>query len=202
MYHKIDIITPTPWWVTPGTLQKQLDDLRSFEFVYLDDYDPSNSNQVVLTFDDAYENVYHHAFPILRSNDIPFELFVIGKFLGDWNDFDQEWEPPTPFASKDQLVEMAEGGARIQWHTNTHPNLTELDASLIAEELSPPDSLRSCFPEPHLKWLSYPYGLHDERAISVARQRFSGAVSCSAGKPNDKWQLNRVTAYENSRFPV
>lgn len=200
MYHKIDIITPTIWWVTPGTLRKHIMALRQFDFVYLDDYDPSSSSQVVLTFDDAYENAYRHAYPILRQERVPFEVFVIGGLLGLWNHFD-DTEPLTRFATSEQLLEMADGGGRIQWHTNTHRELPGLSVDQIEDELSPPHNLRSLFPGPHLRWFAYPWGLYDQRTVAMVRNKFSGAVSATAGEPN-RWQLNRVAVHENTVLPA
>src|SRR6476660_6065958 len=81
MYHKVDLITPTMWWITPADLERQIATLAGKTFVYLEDY-TSPEREVVLTFDDAYENVYHHALPILRAHNLPFELFVIGDQIG------------------------------------------------------------------------------------------------------------------------
>ena len=112
MYHKIDIITPTIWWITPRNLLRQINEMRHMKFVHLDDYDPSDPRHVVMTFDDAYENFYHHAFPILKRERIPFELFVIGDLIGEWNHFD-DGEPLTRFATLDQLLEIAESDGRM-----------------------------------------------------------------------------------------
>lgn len=191
MYHKVDLITPTIWWVSPGDLERQLASLGDRKFVYLEDYRP-DQNHVVLTFDDAYESVYRHAFPILRKHGIPFEVFIIGDAIGDWNDFDRG-EPKTRHMDIDQLLEIARGGARIQWHTRSHPDLPSIADAEVEFELDVPEELRRLFPAPHFSWLSYPGGSHDDRSVAVARRKFSGAVSVIAGKSDDRWQLNRIT---------
>ena len=189
MYHKVDIVTPTMWWVTPADLDRQLDALRDRTFVYLDNY-VAPERHVTITFDDAYENVVRHALPVLHAHGVPFEIFVIGDRLGGWNEFDME-EPNTRYMARDHLAEVVEAGGRLQWHTRTHPHLRELAAAEIADELTMPDSLREEFPEPHFTWFAYPYGEHDGRSVELARRRFSGAVSVD-GHPDDRWQLNRV----------
>ena len=40
-----------------------------------------NINNVVLTFDDVYESIYTEAFDILKSNNIPYYLFVCNEYL-------------------------------------------------------------------------------------------------------------------------
>ena len=189
-YHKVDIVTPTMWWVTPADLDRHLDAFRERTVVYLDDY-LAAERHVAITFDDAYENVARHALPVLRAHGVPFEVFVIGDRLGDWNEFDLE-EPSTRHMARPHLVEVAEAGGRLQWHTRTHPNLRELAAAEIAEQLTVPDSLRDEFPEPHFTWFAYPYGEHDGRSVETARSRFAGAVSVRGGHASDRWQLNRA----------
>ncbi len=191
MYHKVDIITPTTWWVTPADLEQHISRLGARQFVYLDDY-TSTSDQAVITFDDAYENVCLHALPILRAHRLPFEVFVVGNTLGAWNDFDPG-EPATRHMTLEQLGDVVRSGGRIQWHTRSHRDLRQLSTSDVEDELDVPTDLRQRFAKPHLSWLSYPYGWHDERIVAIARKRFSGAVSVTDGEPADRWQLNRVT---------
>lgn len=191
MYHKVDLVTPTIWWVSPQDLDRQLAALKDRTFVYLEEYDPSRDH-VAVTFDDAYENVHRHALPVLRRHGVPFEVFIVGDRIGDWNDFDPG-EPRTRHMDFAQLDEVAAAGGRIQWHSRSHPDLPRLTDAEIASELEVPEELRTRFPAPHFSWFSYPGGSHDGRAVAAARQRFAGAVSVIAGDPGDRWQLNRVT---------
>ena len=202
MYHKIDIITPSRWWVSVDRFEEQLESLKTLNCVHLDQYEPDDVSQLVITFDDAYENIYTHAFPVLKKKRLPFEVFVIGDLRGDWNDFDTS-EVKTRFCGQRQLEEMAEGGARIQWHTKSHRRLTKLNDTELRTELDISEELRSSFPQPHLRWFSYPYGTHDERVVGQVRKRFSGAVSVDGGSSADPYQLNRVTADQDwSWHPV
>lgn len=198
MYHKVDIITPTIWWVTPRDLERHICSLKQREFVYLEDY-KCPEREIVITFDDGYENVFHHAFPVLQAYSVPFEVFVTSATIGNWNDSDTE-EPKTRHMSTEQLLEIAEGGGRIQWHTRTHPYLPDLTDREMMREMTVPDELRRVFPPPHFSWFSYPSGAHDERAIAIARRLFSGAVSVIEGQPEDRWQLNRISVERHTSF--
>ena len=197
MYHKVDIVTPTIWWVTPGSLLRHIEQMRGFQFVHLDDYDPLAGNQVVLTFDDAYENVYRHAFPILARERLPFEVFVIGDRIGDWNEFDSS-EPMTRFANLDHLQEMASAGGRIQWHTRRHLDLPQITHAELESELTVPAGLKKQFPDSCFRWPAYPFGEHDERVVSFTRRMFSGALSVAKGGLSDRHSLNRIIAGEKS----
>ena len=200
MYHKVDIVTPTIWWVTPGDLDQHLTMLKRKQFVHLEDYtDPER--QAVITFDDAYENFFRHALPVLRRHGVPFEVFVIGKLIGDWNRFDRK-EPPTRHMGYAHLDQIAAGGGRLQWHTRSHPNLPALSDEAIEAELTIPEKLSRRYPAPHFTWLSYPGGAHDKRSVAVARRKFSGAVSVTEGEPGDRWQINRITIDRSTVLPA
>lgn len=200
MYHKVDIITPTIWWVTPDDLDRQIKCLKHREFCYLDEY-TTPEDQVVITFDDAHENVYRHALPVLRFHKVPFEVFVVGNLIGEWNSFDPS-EPPTRLMSIEHLEEIARQGGRLQWHSRTHPDLSELEDDAVVKEMMIPPELSQRFPAPHFGWFSYPGGTHDPRAIEAARRMFSGAVSVIEGEPEDRWQMNRVTVDRDTSFTV
>ena len=193
MYHKVDLITPSRWWVSVSVFVEQMELLaQRFTLVYLDDYDPTDPSQVVITFDDAYENVFHHAFPELRRLGLPFEIFVIGNMIGEWNDFDAG-ELKTRFCSRAQLREMADCGGRVQFHSNSHIGLAGISAGRLDRELEIEPGLLRDFPAPHLKWFSLPYGYPDDSAIESVKSTFRGAVSVENGSDFDRFQLNRVT---------
>lgn len=197
VYHKVAPETPTYWWVSVDSFHQQMADLQSFDVVSLRDYDPKNPQHVVITFDGVYSNVRKYALPILERWGYPFELFVIGDYIGRDNAFD-EGEPPCNFASLDELDALVRGGGRIQWHTRTHQRLASL--ATAEEELDVPQALRDHFPSPHLDWFAYPHGVHDATVVEAVRARFAGALSCDAGNDDDRYQLNRVIAHEGSRF--
>lgn len=199
MYHKVDIFTPSPWWVTPEDLERHLSTLANRRLVYLDDYDDPD-RQAVLTFDDGYENIARHALPTLHAADAPFEVFVVGDAIGGWNEFDPG-EPSTRLMDITQLEECVRAGGRLQWHTRTHRNLVGLDDGAQAFEMSVPDDLRERFPAPHFTWFAYPEGGHDERAARHAESLFQGAVSVIGGRPGSRWEQNRVVADRNLQLP-
>lgn len=163
VYHKIDMISHSEWWVTPRNFHRQMLELREFDVVPLDDYDPGNSKQAVITFDGVYENVHTLALPILRKFGYPFEMFVIGDHVGGDNAFDTT-EPGARFATRGQLTEMVEAGGRLQWHTNTHADMTTL--AQVDAELEVPAGLRELDPG-GFKWFAYP---HDRQAATEAVQ--------------------------------
>ncbi|XAH22977.1 glycosyltransferase [Xylophilus sp. GW821-FHT01B05] len=199
LYHKVAATSPTQWWVTADAFERQLADLAAFELVHLADYDSGNPRHAVISFDGVYENVYQFAFPLLKKWGYPFELFVTGNYLGGDNAFDAV-EPLAKFCTVPQLQAMAEHGGRLQWHTASHQRLAGLGDSALAEELTVPEALKQQFPSPHFDWFAYPHGDHAPSVVDMVRARYKGALSCVAGDDSDRYQLNRVTAVESTRF--
>lgn len=199
LYHKVAPITPTIWWVSADTFDRQMAALAAYDVVPLSEYDPANPRHAVITFDGVYENVYQYAFPILRKWGYPFELFVTGSYIGCDNAFDAP-EPLAHFCTIEQLEMMAKHGGRLQWHTATHRRLDKLSHSELLREIEVPSVLRGRYPVPHFDWFAYPHGDHSDDAVAAVRRYFKGALSCFAGNDGDHYQLNRVTVYEDTKL--
>lgn len=197
-YHKVAPVAETNWWITVDRFFEQMAALRSREVVFLDDYDPTNDKHVVITFDGVYENIYRYAFPILTHFNYPFELFVIGDYVGRENTFDQHIEPSCYFADENMLREMCSKGGRVQWHTRNHKRFTLLSQDEVAAELSPPASFSSLFRGANLQWFAYPHGDCNLEHRRVVEGRFKGALACDDGDATDIFNLPRKLVFENT----
>lgn len=199
MYHKVHPEVHSMWWVDPDNFYRQMHDLYPKKVVYLDDYDPKDKNQVVITFDGVYENIVKFAAPILDKFGYPFELFVSGDHIGRENGFDVT-ESLAKFASLEDLKYLVGMGGRLQWHTKSHRDMTLLETpGDIRAELSVPESLVRLSPN-GFKWFAYPHGNYDQRVVDEVKRQFAGAVSCQQGDDGDNYRLRRRTVINNSRF--
>ena len=188
LFHKVDLIAPTPEWVTAKFFKSKIAEIRQhgWEVVPLSHY-TGGDNQLVITFDGVYENVYLYAFPILKELNYPFELFVTGKYIGGDNKFD--WpETFAKFASKDQLAEMAKSGGIIEYHSWSHSDLTKLNVVDIEAEIRSPFAA---------KFFAYPYGRYNQKVKEVVQKYYQGAVSVDYGD-NSKYELIRQPIWEKS----
>lgn len=201
MYHKVGYHPKTMWWISVDAFNRQMADLQAYQVVYLDEYDPKNPHHVVITFDGPYENVLTVAGPILARWGYPFELFVVGDWLGCYNDFDLA-EPAARFASLDQLKELKRLGGRLQWHTRSHVRLNSEEKDCLERELTVPDRLREEFSAPHFTWFSYPHGLLDSVIEEYVAKYFCGAVACESDADDSRFRLSRLAVVESTRFSV
>jgi len=104
--------------VSPERFRKTISFLRErYDVVDLPDVlKDGGSKQVALTFDDGWENFYHHALPVLREFDAPATVFLVSEYL------DSE-----PMLSGDQVRELVDDPlVTFGNHTRTHPHLSRI----------------------------------------------------------------------------
>lgn len=143
VYHRITPAVsslPAPTMnVTPETFRRQLEGLldRGFRVWPLRQAlahsrrgQPFPSRTVVLTFDDGFENVFQHAWPVLRDLRLPATVFVSTAFLdADSFPFDtwgSRWSHAInrtayrPLRTEQCRALLAGGLVDIGAHTHTH----------------------------------------------------------------------------------
>lgn len=207
MYHKVYLESPSIWWVDLDSFYRQMVQLQGKKVVYLDEYDPSNPDHVVITFDGVYENIHKYALPILKSFGYPFELFITSKYLGKDNSFDtvdkrtgeEVNEPLAMFCNKKQLNDLVKSGARLQWHTVSHQNLTQLTESELKKELTVPSHLKKVDSK-GFNWIAYPHGEFNDFVLNAVEKKFKGGLSVVQGNDTDSYTLNRVTVTNDTNL--
>ncbi len=122
---------------------------------------------VVITFDDGYESVYRHAFPVLKKLGLPATAFVYTDFLGGGDAL--TWP---------QLQEMQSSGlVDVQSHSKSHRNLIErrpgeteqsYRSNIDAEMRVPREVLERRLPPLKVRHLAYPFGDANESVIESA----------------------------------
>jgi peptidoglycan/xylan/chitin deacetylase (PgdA/CDA1 family) len=139
---------------------------------------------VSLTFDDAYEDQWLYAVPLLRSHHMNATIYVITA----------DSDGPHPCCmSWAQLRTLQGEGDDIGSHTIDHPNLTKLTPARIRQEVcgSRHDMLRSGIYDPES--FAYPFGSFDPVAERIVAQcgfsnaRQGGDISNSSTRPEPPW---------------
>jgi peptidoglycan/xylan/chitin deacetylase (PgdA/CDA1 family) len=141
---------------------------------------PAVTTVISLTFDDAYEDQWLYARPVLRAYHVNATFYVItADSVG----------PYRCCMSWAQLRMLQQEGDDIGSHTINHPNLTELNPSRISAEVcgSRRDLLTNGIRNPQS--FAYPFGSSDARAERIVEQcgysnaRQGGGVSLSNTVP-------------------
>jgi peptidoglycan/xylan/chitin deacetylase (PgdA/CDA1 family) len=193
LYHRITERRrgmPEPTWnVTPDRFRCQLEGLLARGFVawplrrVLDHGArglPVPPRTFVLTFDDGYENVYRHAWPVLCRLGVPATVFLATAFLDrgvpfpfdDWSAAGSDQVPPDAWRplTTDQCREMAAGGlVELGAHTHTHVDFRGRPAALAQDLSRCVGIIRERFGLSDVTF-AYPFGSSDPGLAAVARQ--------------------------------
>ena len=138
------------------------------KIVALKQYNENDKRQVVLRFDDVDKQTLKYVLPILKILSCPAEFFVVEDFVNSNNGY---------WADIDDLKNIVNQGHRIQYHSKSHKNLTQIDNQTeLIEEIIPPEFLLKTDSE-GMEFFAYPYWVYNEQVIEIVKKYFKGALS-------------------------
>jgi peptidoglycan/xylan/chitin deacetylase (PgdA/CDA1 family) len=113
----------------------------------------------VITFDDAFRNVFENGLEVLVRHKIPAIQFVVSGSIGKENHWDvAKRDVPEPLMDASQIKEWLAAGNEIGSHSVTHRNLKKLDAAEAREEITASKkSLEDVFGV-EVRHFCYPFG--------------------------------------------
>lgn len=88
--------------------------------------------RVVITFDDGFRDFYQHAFPVLSEYGFNASVFLPTAFIGST----PLWFKGRECLTWSEIKELSGKGIQFGSHTVTHPQLRELDAASIRNEIA------------------------------------------------------------------
>jgi peptidoglycan/xylan/chitin deacetylase (PgdA/CDA1 family)/GT2 family glycosyltransferase len=143
---------------------------------WLRDATPLPPKPIIITFDDAYEELAEHALPVLERYGHASAVFVITGLV----DRGKSWEG-APVMSGAQILEWRTRGVEFGSHTRTHPDLRTLDDDALRDELEGSrDDLAALLGAPPLSF-AYPYGFHGDRVRDMAERFYPLAFALLPG---------------------
>ncbi len=191
MYHQItDQLNNTPMpnlRVSPKRFARQLDFLQKhgYKTITLNQAmnGPLPARPIVLTFDDAYADFYHQAWPLLKTRGMTATLFVVTSALGGTNAWDAaKGMPEEDIITREQLRELDAGGIEIGGHSHSHMALTELSDRCLLREITGCQKILTDITGRPARTFSYPYGLYNDKVCdAVARAGFTLACTTKPG---------------------
>lgn len=127
---------------------------------------------VVVTFDDAFENLLTNAMPIINDQHIPVSIYVVTGYMGDrpgWLKESRHDDEHRRLMSREQIVALADNAlVSFGIHTHTHPNLTNLDRNSVKHELCKSRYLLESLVGQAVYSLAFPHGAFDAEVTEVA----------------------------------
>ncbi|MCR4329451.1 MAG: polysaccharide deacetylase family protein [Candidatus Roizmanbacteria bacterium] len=149
---------------------------------------PYTAKNIVLTFDDGYEDFYTDAFPILKKNNVKATVYVITNYIGRKG-----------FLSSAQIQELAQSPlVEIGSHTLNHMYLKGGRDELVNTEIVESKKVLENLTGVSVKTFAYPYGAFDGQALADTQEAtYSAAVSVIPGNQQslmNEYYLSRIRA--------
>jgi peptidoglycan/xylan/chitin deacetylase (PgdA/CDA1 family) len=155
---------------------------------------------VVLTFDDAYANFQEHALEPLQEAGFSATVFAVAGLVGKMSTWPVQAHsiPRLPLLGWTELRELASLGFEIGSHTSTHARLDRLPAGRVEHEVVHSRYALEDGVGAAVSTFAYPFGLYDERSVSVVREHYHAACTtrmAAARRSNDRHLLPRFDVY-------
>lgn len=159
---------------------------------------------VLLTFDDAYDDLYTELMPEIDRRKLRPLVLVVVDCIGKTN----AWDENQPVRKRstltlEQMREMQRAGVVFGSHSLTHPLLTSLKDCELRREVSDSKAKLEDLLGVPVEWFGYPYGDADRRVrAAVAETGYKAAVTTNGGF--NRWQdplaLNRLGVSDEDRL--
>jgi peptidoglycan/xylan/chitin deacetylase (PgdA/CDA1 family)/glycosyltransferase involved in cell wall biosynthesis len=157
-----------------------------------------NKKQIMITFDDGYEDNYNYAFPILKKYGFKAVVYLVSHL--DYNKWDVENinnpEKKYMLMTTEQLLDMQKNGIEFGGHTKTHAKLSRIEPEEAREEIfESKESLENILDKKLISF-AYPYGDLNDRVKQMAEEAgYKFAVATDSGSvcfSDDLFQIRRI----------
>ena len=108
------------------------------------------SKSVFITIDDAFKSFYEKAFPLLKSYDFPFTIFLSTSFVNK--------NKTSDFMNWDMLSELKENNGEVYNHSDKHKSFLKYTSTDLIKDIKIAEKkIEKKLGKSH-KIISYPYG--------------------------------------------
>lgn len=166
-------------WITPRRFAGHIDALRDRGYVFVDedryldglDRPPSDgAKRLLLTFDDAYEELTRVYHEILAPRGVPMLVFVVTDYVGRANTWDLALgRPPARHLDWEQIASLAARGVRFGSHGASHIDLRRAAPDVLAREVLVSKRALEVHTGAPVRSFSYPFGRYGAQAQEAVR---------------------------------
>jgi len=133
-----------------------------------------NGQEVAVTFDDGFTNVFDNAVPLLAKYQVPATCFIPTGYIGGQAGW-MALRPPNgrpvnleQLATANTLAAVDARWITIGSHTVSHPHLTALDGPALEGELVESKGTLERITQKSVTTLSFPYGSFSDKVVEAA----------------------------------
>lgn len=196
LYHSIAPFEVSGIWVSKMRFENQIRWLyrKGFKSIKPQDLFSNELPQkaVLITFDDAYDNLYEEGVPVLLKYGFSATIFVVSGYAGKKNTWDAGFSRRRHM-NWERLEELSDLGFEICSHTHTHRDLTRLPMDEVKMEMElSKKTIQEMIGKP-VEFLSYPFGRHTKTVRDCARDIGYSACFSSNSLIRDRWAIGRMS---------
>jgi peptidoglycan/xylan/chitin deacetylase (PgdA/CDA1 family) len=209
LYHRILQGAADSDWANVGTsieaFKKQMEllDTWGYTAITLHDYMLYHNGEldlpkkpVIITFDDAYKEIYDVVFPILKSYGMKAVLFIVADRSITRSEWDRDSGEMYQLLDQYQILELRAAGFEIGSHTISHPRLTLMPENVAREELTRSRMLLEMFLNAPVMSFAYPFGLINNNIKQLVKEAgYTTACASYSGPPlfgEDLYEIRRI----------
>lgn len=210
-YHKIsDRFCVEGTWTTRRRFTRQIDDLldRGYTFVGEDHYllcldaPGGDGKQVLLTFDDGYDDLFDVCREVLLPRRVPVLVFIVSDYAGRDNDWELSLgRRPFRHMDWDRLRELERLGVQFGSHGATHRDLTRLSPGDLAYEIEGSKARIEKETGAAPRCFSYPFG-RSNAAVREAVERAGYEAAFSLYPPHSNERIDRYALRRNCVYVI
>lgn len=141
--------------------------------------------QFAISFDDAYENVYEYALPILQKYGFTATFFVIGDYIGKMNDWDVNIGGiHFRHMSESQIISLLENGWELGSHGMSHQAFIRKNPTVLDYELTGSKKMLEERFHTIVSLIAFPFGYYNYQILKRCHDAgYTAAIAFSDHSP-------------------
>jgi peptidoglycan/xylan/chitin deacetylase (PgdA/CDA1 family) len=137
---------------------------------------------VMITFDDAYQDLVEHALPCLEKKSFPATVFVSTGLIGKTLPCNpREPRAVLPIMSEDQIREWHDRGVIFGAHSRTHVDLSSVPMAVARSEIRGSQQDLANLLGGRIGAFAYPYGKYNDDVETLVDECFEIAFTIEEG---------------------
>jgi peptidoglycan/xylan/chitin deacetylase (PgdA/CDA1 family) len=150
-------------------------------------------NGLLLTFDDAYEDIYQPLLTAVQKHQTKGVIFVITDYVGKKNDWNTKAPYTVPHLTEKQLKTLSQNGYELGSHTCSHHNLLKYNTHQLANELTKSQTALATQYNQPVRAISYPYGFWNQPIKSCVAPYYTFGFSTQTKTDTTNWSSDPYT---------
>jgi peptidoglycan/xylan/chitin deacetylase (PgdA/CDA1 family) len=217
MYHRVQAMPPDTRFpknfVAPALFAAQIEALLGWGYEpitfaqwlgYRDHAAQVPRKPFIVTFDDGYVDFAEHAWPVLKSLQVPASVFVVASKLGLTNDWDAD-EPQTPLLDPGAIRALEADGVEFGGHGFSHVALARISPNEAKSEVVRCHGALVGLLRKPPEVFAYPYSNQNSRVRQFVREAGFKCAVRGRGRLNWRWTdpfgLRRILMHDGVDVP-